>query len=136
MYFAKLNDNNWKIAKFDSAEIKDDNVISKINYAYSKAGTTTVNRYFMQVLGEEFPSSTNLITDSEMLDIFKTQAMHLSEKIKYESEQYAYTSDYEAVVVHGKRYVVGQTVHLNGHKYIVKKDERGRIFRFSKSSHR
>ena len=125
VYFVKLNDNSWKIVEFDSIEARDEKVISKINYAHSKAGTNRVNRYFMQVLEEEFPNSTRLITDSEIQNIFRVQTIYLSKKIKHESEQYAYTSEYEAVVVHGKRYVVGQTVHLNGNKYIVKKDGQG-----------
>ena len=44
VYFVKLNDNSWKIVEFDSIEARDEKVISKINYAHSKAGTNRVNR--------------------------------------------------------------------------------------------
>ena len=125
LYFAKIGDDEWKTLLFTRYDIADPYVIERINYAHSKAGTNKVNRYFVEILSNEFPWKASTETDQDMLAVFKLLTMSLASKIQYESEKYRYISEHEAVIVNNRRYTVGQTVYFNGQRYIVKKDGRG-----------
>jgi hypothetical protein len=121
-YFAKIGDNQWLTVDLD---MRNPDVVEKINYAHSKAGTNKVNKYFVELLAKEFPRREATITDRQMLNTFKAMTRTLASSIKYKSDKHRYVSDYEAVVVNNQRYTLGQTVNLDGQKYIVKKEANG-----------
>ena len=88
LYFAKIGDDEWKTLLFTRYDIADPYVIEKINYAHSKAGTNKVNRYFVEILSNEFPWKASTETDQDMLAVFKLLTMSLAYRIRYESEKY------------------------------------------------
>lgn len=102
-YFRKVKDNEWQVITFSSYELKDAEVLAKINYVQSKAGGQKVSKYFMELLSKEFPSNEKLPYDDEqMRNLFEDHVRYLSYNIKIEGEKYVYVSGYEFVIVDGK----------------------------------
>jgi len=124
-YFIKLGDNAWLVVPFSRTDMGNPFIIEQINQAHARAGTKKVNKYFMELLLAAFPEKSFSVNDDYMRELFRLQTIALSSRIELESEKYRYVSEQGAVIVNGNRYVDGQTVYFNGHKYVVKIDGNG-----------